>query len=211
MVPIGPTIGSIAMFLRMPMQYLESIIRLFSLTLMSCWRADRVLRRRTRASSARRNFSLSTRTDSRISWTSFWSLWTKKGILLSFALTGVNFACGRGAEITAKKSDISLLLHRFKLVKISIVIYAQIPVISWHTYPSMTGSRQSSTLILRVLSSSRVWASFIGYSLSQIAFLNRAAAFSVSWMLLFVWIKIFLIMQSIRGPVKRMIDLGNKL
>ena len=48
------------------------------------------------------------------------------------------------------------------------------------TYDFMTGSLQSSTLILLVLSSSLVWATFIGCSLSWIAFLNNSMFLSMS-------------------------------
>lgn len=48
------------------------------------------------------------------------------------------------------------------------------------TYDFIAGSLHSSTLILRVRSSSRVWATFIGASLSCIAFLSKAMLFSMS-------------------------------
>ncbi len=54
-------------------------------------------------------------------------------------------------------------------------------------YPFMTGSLQSSTLILCVLSSRRVCATFIGASLSMIAFRSNAMALSMSAISLLVY------------------------
>lgn len=78
---MGPTLGSIGNPLRMPMQYLLSIWRLFSLIWMSCSRLAFVFNRRARLCSAAFKRSFRIRTDSRISAISRCSLGNKSETL----------------------------------------------------------------------------------------------------------------------------------
>ena len=144
----------------------------FSLTAISLCRVLLVLRRRAIAPSAWRSLSFNKRTESRISWISRCRL---KG-------TGTYYLIVRLRSYGSFRMDTNSFFTRF-----SYKYFAKQGNVNSHcSYPFMTGSLHSSTLIRRVRSSRRVMATFRGASLSIIACFNWQMMRSRSRISLFV-------------------------